>query len=209
MLCSCSAYPFGGSRFICRKAAPYALLVSHLRQKCYGVTSGNSPFVILRSAHLFLRFLYRSGTISAPLSARSSTSQQTHKRGACKPHNHVVLSSTYRKTTKSIDFKSQYHLQHRVSCSVYFYFRKFLFRSFVILTTAVIYLKLLSFIATYRQLYKKCYNSLKPRFQAVLTHKFFMRFASRQMIFECAILVIAVKILGRQKRKMSLTFTAA
>ena len=25
----------------CRKAAPYALLVSGLRQKCYGVTSGN------------------------------------------------------------------------------------------------------------------------------------------------------------------------
>ena len=56
------------------------------------------------------------------------------------------------KTTKSIDFKSQYHLQNRVSCSVYFYSRKSLFRSFVILTIAVIYLKLLPFIAAYRQL---------------------------------------------------------
>ena len=81
------ASPFGGSRFICRQAAPYALLVSHLRQKCYGVTSGNKPFVNLRSAHLFLRFyivcmseLIR--TISAPLSARSSNIQRTYMRGA-------------------------------------------------------------------------------------------------------------------------------
>ena len=44
-------YPFSGSRFICRKAAPYALLMSCLRQKCYGVTNGNQPFVNLRSAH--------------------------------------------------------------------------------------------------------------------------------------------------------------
>ena len=162
----------------CRQAAPYALLVSNLRQKCYGVTSGNSPFVNLRSAHSFLRYAYRSGTISAPLSARSSTSQQTYKRGACKPNNHVVLSSTYRKTTKSIDFKSQYHLQHRVSCSVYFYFRKSLFRSFVILTIIILLLKLLSFIAAYRQLYKKCSNSVMPRFQAVLRHKKFVRYVA-------------------------------
>ena len=110
-----------------------------LAPKVLWVTSGNSPFVNLRSEHLFLRYAYRSGTISALLSARC-----------------------------------------------FFYSRKSLFRSFVILTIALIYLKLLSFIVTYRQLYKKCYNSLKPRFQAVLTHKFFMRFASRQMIFECA-----------------------
>ena len=51
----------------CRKAAPYALLVSSLRQKCYGLQAAISPFVNLRSAHLFLRYPYRSGTISALL----------------------------------------------------------------------------------------------------------------------------------------------
>ena len=64
LICSCISVRS------CRKAAPYALLVSVSRQKCYGVTSGNSPFVILSSAHLFLRYAYRSGTISSPLSAR-------------------------------------------------------------------------------------------------------------------------------------------
>ena len=84
-----------------------------------------------------------------------------------------------------------------------FCFRKSLFRSFVILTIIILLLKLLSFIVTYRQLYKECSNSVTPLFQAFLAHKFFMRFASRQMIFECAILVIAVKILGRQKGKFT------
>lgn len=70
------ASPFGSSRFICRQTAPYALLVSHLCQKCYGViTSGNSPFVNLRSEHLFLRYAYRSGTIFS--SAVSSVKQHS------------------------------------------------------------------------------------------------------------------------------------
>ena len=105
------------------------------------------------------------------------------------------------KNHKNHSFHISISSSHRVSCSVYFYSRKSLFRSFVILTIAVIYLKLLLFIVTYRQLYKKCSNSVMPWFQAVLTYKKFMRFASRQMIFECAILFIAVKILSRQKGK--------
>lgn len=102
----------------CRKAAPYALLVSFLRQKCYGVTSGNFAVCNLRSAHLFLRYPYRSGTI----------------------------------------FSS-----HRVYSRCIFIPKKF-FLSFVILTNAVIYRKLLSFIVTYRQLFKKCFNSVVPGF---------------------------------------------
>ena len=63
---------------------------------------------------------YRLGTISALLSARSSNIQRTYRRGACKPHNHVVLSSTYRKTTKTIAFISQYH-HHTESSARCFY----------------------------------------------------------------------------------------
>lgn len=103
------ASPFGGSRFICRQAAPYALLVSHLRQKCYGVTSGNQPFVNLRSEHLFLRYAYRSGTIFSSAVGSVKQHQQTYRYGACKTPIYAVYVSTDRKSTKSIAFISQYH----------------------------------------------------------------------------------------------------
>lgn len=60
------ASTFGDSRSL-PSAAPYALVVSVSRRKCYGVTSGNHAVCKLRSARLFLRYAYRSGTISAPL----------------------------------------------------------------------------------------------------------------------------------------------
>lgn len=111
----------------CRKAAPYALLVSHLRQKCYGVTSGNSPFVNLRSAHLFLRFyivcmseLIR--TILAPLSARSSTRQATSAdiqawclKTACLRTDEGNIQKIHKIHSFHISISS-----HRVSCSVFF-----------------------------------------------------------------------------------------
>ncbi len=75
------AFPFGGSRFPAARQ-PHALLVSYLRQKCYGVTSGNLPFVNMRSEHLFLRYAYHSGTIFSSAIGKSSTSQQTYRRGA-------------------------------------------------------------------------------------------------------------------------------
>ena len=107
----------------CRKAAPYALLVSFLRQKCYGVTSGNFAVCNLRSAHLFLRYPYRSGTISALLSIL--------------PDNDVICENT--------------SLIFNISTPSLF-------------SVSVIYRKLLSFIVTYRQLFKKCFNSVVPGF---------------------------------------------
>ena len=161
------ASPFGGSRFICRQAAPYALLVSHLRQKCYGVTSGNSPFVNLRSALLFLRFhiacmseLIR--TISALLSARSSNISR---------HSGVVLEkrlfTLFRCQHTENPQKPLLSYLNIITPSLLlgvFYSRKSLFRLFVILTIIILLLKLLFFIATYRQLYKKRSNSVMPRF---------------------------------------------
>ena len=61
------------------------------------------------------------------------------------------------------DRNSPYRYHHRISCSV-FLFPKIFFWSFVILTSIIIYLHLLSFIITYRQLFKKCSNSIIPRF---------------------------------------------
>ena len=176
LICSCISVR--RQPITCRKAAPYALLVSVSRQKCYGVTSGNSPFVILSSAHLFLRYAYRSGTISSPLSARWSTSQQTYKYGACKLPIYAVQGATDRKSTKSIEIEIPHIVINAESPARYFYFWKSLFRSFVILTIIILSLNLLSFIVTYRQLYKKCFNSITPQFQGVLTHKKFVRIAA-------------------------------
>ena len=199
---------------ICQKAAPYVLLVSDLRRKYYGVTSGNQPFVNLRSAHLFLRYAYRSGTISAPLSARLSKSRIS--QAPISIHIGVVLASRLFTPFKGQQTESPQNPYFHISISLSapslllgVSISEILFWSFVILTIAVIYLYLLSFIVTYRLLFKMCSNSIISRFQGILAHKKFVRFASRQMAFECAILFIAVKILGQQKGKKSLTFTAA
>ena len=114
------ASPFGGSRFICRQAAPYALLVSYLRQKCYGVTSGNQPFVNLRSEHLFLRYAYRSGTIFS--SAVGSVKQHSADIYAwCLKIACLRCSSVNRqKNHKNHSFHISISLSHRVSCSVFF-----------------------------------------------------------------------------------------
>ena len=90
-----------------------------------GLQAAISPFVNLRSAHLFLRYPYRSGTILVLL---------------------LNLSDNINTPSRLL--------------GVFLFQKKFLL--FVILTNAVIYRKLLSFIVTYRQLYKKCFNSVIP-----------------------------------------------
>ena len=149
LICSCISVR--RQPITCCKAAPYALLVSVSRQKCYGVTSGNSPFVILRSAHLLLRFYIVQEQFQLRCRLGQATSadiQAWRLKTACLR----CLCFNIQKIHKNRSFHISISSSTPSLLLGVFYSLKSLFRLFVILTIAVIYLKLMLFIATYRQL---------------------------------------------------------
>ena len=70
--CDAPVSPFGGSRLSAARQSHMLFWCRSRAKSAMGLQAALSPFVNLRSAHLFLRYAYRSGTISASLSALSS-----------------------------------------------------------------------------------------------------------------------------------------
>ena len=109
---------------------PHMLFWCHTCAKsAMGLQAALSPFVNLRSAHLFLRYAYRSGTISALLSAQSRTIQATSTdiSAWCLKIAYLRRLRSNRQKIHKIHrlVKSPYHYHHRVSCSVFLFSKIF------------------------------------------------------------------------------------